>query len=188
MDDDVGIIVRDRRNALDLSQEFVAESIGTSSQQIGKLERGEARMTIDWLRKLSVPLQCRVVDLLAPTDKGEPQPQPEKSPALPLREVVRLADLVRRTLRSYYSLARERFDNPPAPEDFAREYSRQFESLALGGRTDIDDATIEVASGVAVTALRYASNSKPDGDPDGDPAAPSNPQVEELEEAGKGSS
>ncbi len=53
-----------------LSMQALAEKCGTTRAQIDKLERGERRLTIDWLMRLAKPLNCNAADLL-PTAEPE---------------------------------------------------------------------------------------------------------------------
>jgi len=48
-----------------LSMQALAERVGTSRQQIHKLERGERRLTEDWMRRIAVILDCAPADLLS---------------------------------------------------------------------------------------------------------------------------
>jgi hypothetical protein len=42
----------------------LADRVGTSKGQIDKLEKGQRRLTIDWLNRLAQALECHPVDLL----------------------------------------------------------------------------------------------------------------------------
>lgn len=42
----------------------LAEEVGTSQQQIDRLEKGKRRLTIEWLQRLSDALHCEIVDLM----------------------------------------------------------------------------------------------------------------------------
>lgn len=73
------------RKARGLSQQDLAEKVGTGRSQIVKLERGERRLTDGWMRRLARELGCRPADLIA--DAG-----PATDGALLLRpQVVELA-------------------------------------------------------------------------------------------------
>ena len=58
--------LRTLRLARGLSLDQLAEAAGTTAQQIGRLERGDRRMTVDWMVRLSGPLGCDPKDLLGP--------------------------------------------------------------------------------------------------------------------------
>lgn len=47
-----------------LSQKGLAERAGTTYQQIGKLEKGERKLSPEWQIRLSKALNCRPVDLM----------------------------------------------------------------------------------------------------------------------------
>lgn len=57
-----------------LSMQALAERAGTSRQQIHKLERGERRLTEDWMRRVAVILDCAPADLLSPAFDGQSEP------------------------------------------------------------------------------------------------------------------
>jgi transcriptional regulator with XRE-family HTH domain len=53
-----------------LSQTSVADLIGTTLNMYGKLERGERRLNMDWLKRLSAALDVAVTEIIA--DVSEP--------------------------------------------------------------------------------------------------------------------
>ena len=57
------------RNLRDLTQEELAESIGTSQTQIMRLENGLRKFTMEWAEKLATPLLCSPIDLLFGPDQ-----------------------------------------------------------------------------------------------------------------------
>ena len=65
--------IRAIRLSKGLSQQALADLIGTSQSQIDRLERGSRRLTVDWLGKLSAALQVRGSDLFA-MDEAFPLP------------------------------------------------------------------------------------------------------------------
>jgi imidazoleglycerol-phosphate dehydratase len=60
--------IRILRNKIGLSQQNLAQKIGTTGQQVGHLEAGRRKLTQDWMYRLSVGLECRPVDLLEPSN------------------------------------------------------------------------------------------------------------------------
>lgn len=50
-----------------LSQRELGELAGTSRGQIAKLERGERRLTVDWMQRLAGPLHCSPSELMDAT-------------------------------------------------------------------------------------------------------------------------
>ena len=48
-----------------LSMQELAELAGTSQQQIDRLEKGQRRLTADWMEKLSKPLKCKPAELMS---------------------------------------------------------------------------------------------------------------------------
>ncbi len=57
------------RHLRDLTQEALAESIGTSQTQIMRLETGMRKLTMEWAEKLATPLLCAPVDLFFGPDQ-----------------------------------------------------------------------------------------------------------------------
>lgn len=51
----------------------LADRVNTSKAQIDKLERGERRLTVDWLQRLATGLECTIHDLI-PTANNQPNP------------------------------------------------------------------------------------------------------------------
>lgn len=47
-----------------LTMHALAKEMGTSQQQIDRLEKGKRRLTVDWMERLSRALQCDIVDLV----------------------------------------------------------------------------------------------------------------------------
>ncbi len=57
-----------------LSMQALAERAGTSRQQVHKLERGERRLTEEWMRRVADILDCAPADLLAPSKNAPVDP------------------------------------------------------------------------------------------------------------------
>lgn len=78
-----------RRRAT-LTQDQLAERAGTVRSQIVKLERGERRLTIDWMIRLSRVLGCEASDLM-PEEATAPTARPGGGPwrdgPLPARDL-----------------------------------------------------------------------------------------------------
>lgn len=53
------------RKTRGISQSALAERIGATLSMVGKLERGERKLTSAWIDKLSIVLRCRPTELLA---------------------------------------------------------------------------------------------------------------------------
>ena len=60
--------LRELRLAKSWSQQRLADAIGVSKVTISDLERGSMQMTIDYMRRLAIPLECAPAELLAPVD------------------------------------------------------------------------------------------------------------------------
>lgn len=56
--------IRAWRSLKGWSMQQLADACGTSRAQIDKLERGERRLTVDWMVRLAKPLGCRPAELL----------------------------------------------------------------------------------------------------------------------------
>lgn len=56
--------IREIREALGMTGEELAQRVGTTSAQIYKLERGERRLTADWMARIAEALGCSPADLI----------------------------------------------------------------------------------------------------------------------------
>jgi transcriptional regulator with XRE-family HTH domain len=79
--------IREFREGAGLTGEELAKRVGTSAAQIYKLERGERRLTVDWLAKLAESLECTAPDLIANSvatamQEDEVTPNQQVDPAL----------------------------------------------------------------------------------------------------------
>lgn len=70
--------IRMQRN---LSMQQVADIVGTTKSQIDKLEKGERRLTVEWLLKISKALGCPPHDVLI--EENLPHPGSTKSSPVP---------------------------------------------------------------------------------------------------------
>lgn len=52
-----------------LTMKALADQIGTTASQINKLEKGERRLTADWMQKLAGALGCSPLELFADADQ-----------------------------------------------------------------------------------------------------------------------
>lgn len=70
--------IRYWRNNKEWSLQQLAEACGTTRAQIDKLEKGDRRLTVDWMIRLAQSLGCQPADLLPdavpPQGMGEPFP------------------------------------------------------------------------------------------------------------------
>ncbi len=57
--------IKELRRLRGLTQDGLGKRIGTGRSQIVKLERGERRLTVEWMRRLARALDCHPADLLA---------------------------------------------------------------------------------------------------------------------------
>ena len=60
---DFGNAIRERRTALCLSQESLAEGVGCHRNYMGRIERGEQNITLDMMVRVAKALGCGVADL-----------------------------------------------------------------------------------------------------------------------------
>ena len=60
--------IKELRQARDLSQEGLARECHTTHATIGKLEKGDMELTLNWMRRIAAALDCKPVDLLAEDD------------------------------------------------------------------------------------------------------------------------
>lgn len=56
--------IKQLREAKGWSAERLAEEAGTSQQQIDRLEKGQRRMTTEWIHRISLALGCDGSDLI----------------------------------------------------------------------------------------------------------------------------
>lgn len=94
----MGEYIKERRLALSMSQEDLAESAGTSAAYLSQIERGKVALPgADLRRRLARVLGVRHIDLIVAA--GELAPDEVPGPSLPARNpsdpVERLCDLVR---------------------------------------------------------------------------------------------
>lgn len=59
----LGETIRSRRQALDLSQEGFADSIGMHRAYYSSIERGERNLTLTTIARVASGLQCNIADL-----------------------------------------------------------------------------------------------------------------------------
>jgi transcriptional regulator with XRE-family HTH domain len=64
----LGLRIRQRRKALNVSQTALADAIGLTFQQIQKYERGFNRVSFSRLVDIAHALDCRVIDLVGDLD------------------------------------------------------------------------------------------------------------------------
>jgi transcriptional regulator with XRE-family HTH domain len=62
--DTIYLKLRALRRAKGMTMRALAEQIGTSQQQVDRLEKGQRRLTLEWLEKLSSALECELMELL----------------------------------------------------------------------------------------------------------------------------
>ncbi|MAF96147.1 MAG: imidazoleglycerol-phosphate dehydratase [Rhodospirillaceae bacterium] len=78
-----------------LSQQELAQRIGTSGQQVGNLEAGRRKLTQDWMERLAAGLECGPADLLgSPAMQSAPKPN---TPLAPGDLTMRTATIERNT-------------------------------------------------------------------------------------------
>jgi transcriptional regulator with XRE-family HTH domain len=72
-------LIKELRVRAGLSQESLAEQVGTTFQQISRLERGQRDLSLEWMERLAPPLKVRpaglidreVAGLVDPERRGE---------------------------------------------------------------------------------------------------------------------
>lgn len=63
------------RDKADLSQQKLADKIGTSQSQIDRLEKGLRKMTPQWAKRLAPALECHWLELMDETPPAQLEPQ-----------------------------------------------------------------------------------------------------------------
>lgn len=56
--------IRALREALGLSADDLAERMGTSATQVRRLESGARRLTVEWMQRAAIALQCSPADVM----------------------------------------------------------------------------------------------------------------------------
>lgn len=56
--------IAELRKARGLTLKRLAERVGTSDQQISHLEKGRRRLTVEWMERIAMALDCHPFDLL----------------------------------------------------------------------------------------------------------------------------
>jgi transcriptional regulator with XRE-family HTH domain len=69
--------IKELRDRADLSQAALAERIGTSGQQIGRLETGERKLTEKWARLIAGALGVSLADIFVSEGKQHSAVAPE---------------------------------------------------------------------------------------------------------------
>ena len=68
--------LREFRGLAGLSMQALADRVGTTAPQINKLEKGERRLTLDWMTRLAAALGIEPKDLLPPAGRSLPAASP----------------------------------------------------------------------------------------------------------------
>jgi len=79
--------IREWRQKRGWSLQQLAEASDTTRAQIDKLERGERRLTVDWMVRLAKPLDCLPADLLPNGAQTAAAPDPTR--LIPVRSAAR---------------------------------------------------------------------------------------------------
>lgn len=66
----MGNRIEELRSARGWTQEQLAERMGTSQQQVGRLEKAQRRLNTDWLEKAAEALEVRIEDLFEQKDRS----------------------------------------------------------------------------------------------------------------------
>ena len=75
--------LRSYRRQAGLTLEQLARLVSTTAAQISKLEKGERRLTVDWMARLAPPLGIQMADLLSPVPPSPPSKEPPLNALLP---------------------------------------------------------------------------------------------------------
>jgi imidazoleglycerol-phosphate dehydratase len=98
--------IRVLRKQIGLSQQALAQRIGTTGQQVGNLEAGRRKLTQDWMERLAAGLDCAPADLLgsAPTPTTAANRQQPLTPRTSGDTAMRTATIERRTKETEISV------------------------------------------------------------------------------------
>ncbi len=56
--------LKELRKAKGLTLEALAQRVGSSNQHVSHLENGKRRLSVDWMERLAVALECHPLELL----------------------------------------------------------------------------------------------------------------------------
>jgi phage repressor protein C with HTH and peptisase S24 domain len=73
--------LKEYRDLAGLSMQALADRVGTTAPQISKLEKGERRLTLDWMTRLAAALGIAPQDLLPATPAARPIAAAARSPS-----------------------------------------------------------------------------------------------------------
>ncbi len=137
------------RKAKGMTQAALAEAIGTTLNNLGKLERGTRRLNMDWIEKIADALKVEPYQVLKPVDEADDQPAPlifnekllarllvELGPSVPKGEI-----------------------SESAAEALAEGLARGFELLAKTGAIDPTERELSMAAHVAISRFRESLRS-----------------------------
>ena len=85
----VGNRIKDWRVKRGWSMQKLAEASATTRSQIDKLERGERRLTVDWMQRLAGPLGCAPAELLPDDGSNTRSSMPPEGRLIPVRSAAR---------------------------------------------------------------------------------------------------
>lgn len=80
--------IREIRTAAGMSQEQLGELIGTTKQQVGRIENGGVELNLRWMRAIARAFHCAPADLLTDQDN----PYRLEGPELELVDMFRALD------------------------------------------------------------------------------------------------
>lgn len=108
--------IRILRKKRGMTMQALASSMGTSQQQIDRLEKGQRRLTVEWMEKLSDALDCSITELLPSAYKEREQ---ATCKVKVVGETNAKGKVSRLAEKDVYSLLVSRPANPPSPRMFA---------------------------------------------------------------------
>ena len=85
--------IREIREAAGLTQEELAEMVGTTATHIWRLEQGRTKLTADWMTRLAEALGCSPADLIANVVTAEVKPDVEAVEATAITDAIAHRDL-----------------------------------------------------------------------------------------------
>lgn len=106
----------------------LADLVGTSQQQIDRLEKGQRKITAEWMAKLCGPLECKPADLLVFDNDAEHKPKTLQT--VVAKVIGAIETKFSNSVRKFESDEEYEISFRPAKKDFGKKF---FALIVEGG-------------------------------------------------------